>query len=99
MQVFPNKRYGISCDHYIIIQRIIVLFLFSSFSISIAGEEVQAGSLQVTIKLIIYGIEITVATDSYDLCGPEIGLKCPLKAGIVKINFKEEVHSSIPSVS
>ena len=44
------------------------------------------------------GIPVKVIDDTYELCGEETGLTCPLAAGGQSVKFASEVPSSAPGV-
>lgn len=77
----------------------LLFFLFLVCSISIADKEIKNGKLEVKIRYHRYSFSIGVIHDTYGLCQEETGLQCPLKAGNLPINFKQEVPSSAPGVS
>lgn len=59
----------------------------------------KGSTLAVKLQYFILGIPITVIDDTYDLCGTETGLTCPLDTGDHNVKFSNEVPSTAPGVS
>lgn len=71
------------------------------YSINFAdvGEKVTSGSIAVKLQYYILGLPIVVLDDTYDICGAETGLTCPLDEGNHNVKFENEIPSSSPGVS
>ena len=65
----------------------------------LSGEAVSGGSLKVKLQYSVFGFPLTVLDDSFDLCGSQTGLSCPLSAGLHSFQFSNEVPSAAPGVS
>ncbi len=51
------------------------------------------------VQYYVLGFPVVVIDDTYDLCGDEIGLTCPLGVGTHSVKFSNEIPSSAPGVS